>query len=244
MTDLRNKAALVTGASRGIGASVARLLAERGANVIINYRSKSSRAEEVAAVIQSLGRRAVLAQADVTQEADLQAMKETVTSNFSQLDILVLNASGGLEKDKSAEYAMQLNRDAQVRIVEVFAPIMAKGGCVVFVTSHWAHFYGQKPVYKVYEIIAVSKRAGEDALRARIPELAAGDIRLIIVSGDMIEGTITPKLLERAQRGLLTERRHQVGKLPTVEEFAEAIVNGIGDSNVKSGDVIFVGSTD
>ncbi len=244
MTDFRNKVALITGASRGIGAGVARLLAERGVDVVINYRSKGPRAEEVAAAIRAVGRRALLAQADVTQEGDLQAMKRAVTSSFPQLDILVLNASGGLEKDKSTEYAMQLNRDAQVRAVEVFAPVMPPGGCIVFVTSHWAHFYGQKPVHRVYEIVAVSKRAGEDALRARIPELSARGIRLIIASGDMVEGTITPKLLERAQRGLLTERRHQVGRLPTVEEFAEAIVNGIQDANIRSGDVIFVGSTD
>jgi len=56
MSDMRGKVALVTGASRGIGASVARLLAERGANVVINYRSKGPRAEEVAQV-QGVGGR-------------------------------------------------------------------------------------------------------------------------------------------------------------------------------------------
>ncbi len=244
MMDFHKKVALVTGASRGIGARVVCLLAERGADVVINYRSKGSRAEEVAEAVRATGRSALLAQADVTKEEDLQAMRKAVLSNFSHLDILVLNASGGLEKDKPAEYAMQLNKDAQVRTVEIFSQIMRPGGCIVFITSHWAHFYGQKPVYEVYRIIAESKRAGEDVLRSRIPDLSARDIRLIIVSGDMIEGTITPRLLERAQRGILTMRRHQTGKLPTIDEFAEAIVNSIGDPNLKSGDVVFVGSTD
>ncbi|MEI7770284.1 MAG: SDR family NAD(P)-dependent oxidoreductase [Chloroflexales bacterium] len=70
--------ALVTGASRGIGAAIARLLAERGAAVAINYRSKGSRAESAVARIQAVGRRAILAQADPTSPADLRAMAQTI----------------------------------------------------------------------------------------------------------------------------------------------------------------------
>ncbi len=73
----------------------------------------------------------------------------------------------------------------------------------MFVTSHWAHFHGQHPVLPAYEPIADSKKAGEDALRARIPEFLGRGIHLYIVSGDIIEGTITPKLLERTQPGLI-----------------------------------------
>jgi NAD(P)-dependent dehydrogenase (short-subunit alcohol dehydrogenase family) len=238
------KTALVTGASRGIGAAVALSMAQEGADLVINFRSKGSRAEEIAAQIQALGRRALLAQADLTESGPVRDMALAVKKTFVHLDILVLNASGGLEKDKPACYAMELNLTAQIRTFEAALPLMPRGGCVVFVTSHLAHFYGRKPVYAAYEGIAASKKAGEEALRSRLPELAARGVRLAIVSGDMIEGTITPKLLERTQRGLIETRRGQAGTLPTVQEFAAAIVDAAADATRPSGDIAFVGPID
>jgi len=234
----------VTGASRGIGAAVALQLAEQGADVAINFRSKGSRAGEIARQVQAQGRRALLTQADLTDAVGVEAMGRAVAHAFGRLDILVLNASGGLEKGKPVSYAMELNLGAQVRTLESVLPLIPRGGCVVFVTSHLAHFYGSKPVYAAYEGIAASKKAGEDALRARIPEFEARGVRLAVVSGDMIEGTITPKLLERTQRGLIESRRGQAGTLPTVEEFAAAIVDAAADARRPNGHVSFVGATD
>lgn len=171
-------------------------------------------------------------------------MMHTVAGHFGKLDILVLNASGGLEKDKPADYAMQLNRTAQERVVDAMLPLMQAGGRIIFVTSHLAHFYRQKPGYAVYEPVAASKYAGEQALRARIPELIDKGVRLIVVSGDLIEGTITPKLMERTNRGLIDTRREQVGALPTVDEFAQAIVDACRNPAMESGATVFVGSTE
>ena len=235
---------MVTGASRGIGAAVALLLAKQGADVAINFRSKGSRAEDIATQVRGLGQRALLAQADLTDATSVETMVRAVAHTFGRLDILVLNASGGLEKGKPASYALELNLTAQVRMLEAALPLMPSGGCVVFVTSHLAHFYGRKPVYAAYEGIAASKKAGEDALRARIPEFEMRGVRLAIVSGDMIDGTITPKLLERTQRGLIESRRGQAGALPTVEEFAAAIVDAAADAGRPNGHVSFVGATD
>jgi 3-oxoacyl-[acyl-carrier protein] reductase len=235
---------LVTGASRGIGAAVALMMAEQDADVAINFRSKGSRAGQIASQVQALGRRALLAQADLTDPSGVGAMARAIEGTFGALTDLVLNASGGLEKGKPASYAMQLNLTAQVRTLEAVLPLMRSGGCVVFVTSHLAHFYGRKPVYAAYEDIAASKKAGEDALRARIPEFEACGLRLAIVSGDMIEGTITPKLLERTQRGLIESRRAQAGALPSVQEFAAAIVDAAADAHRPNGHVSFVGPTD
>jgi 3-oxoacyl-[acyl-carrier protein] reductase len=242
--DLTGKVALITGASRGIGAAVAQLLAERGADIVINYRSKGSRAEEVAAKIIATGGRAMLAQADITNENDVSEMFETVAAEYGKLDLLVLNASGGLEKDKSTDYAMDLNLTAQSRLVDGALPLMQQGGRIVFVTSHLAHFYDRKPVYEMYELVAASKYAGEQALRKRIPELLELGISLVIVSGDLIEGTITPKLMERAQPGFINERREQAGSLPTVADFASAIADVCGNSSLSSGETIFVGNTE
>src|SRR5690606_17171258 len=101
------------------------------------------------------------------------------------LDILVLNASGGMEAGMGEDYALRLNRDAQLAVVSAFRPLMGEGARIVFVTSHQAHFIETTPTMPEYEPVARSKRAGEDALRALIPELDAADIGFVVVSGDM-----------------------------------------------------------
>jgi NAD(P)-dependent dehydrogenase (short-subunit alcohol dehydrogenase family) len=234
--------ALITGASRGVGAAAALLLAGRGYDIIVNYHSKRPRAEEVAAAIRGLGRRALLAQADLTNEADVAAMIDSVGREFGRLDVLILNASGGLEKGKPAEYAMQLNLTAQVRLVDLSLKLMPRGGRIVFVTSHMAHFYGERGMVGPYEPVAASKHAGETALRERRREFESLGILLTVVSGDMIAGTITPRLLERMQRGTSQARRDQVGALPTVAEFAGIIADAASDAK-STGETRFVGST-
>jgi 3-oxoacyl-[acyl-carrier protein] reductase len=241
---LPGKVALVTGASRGIGAAVAQKLAEQGADVALNYRSKAARAEEVAKVIETFGQRALLVKADITSEDETKAMFSEIEKQFGRLDVLILNASGGLEKDKAADYAVQLNVTAQVSLLELALSLMPKGSRVIFVTSHLAHFYGTKPVYSYYEPVAASKKAGEEALRSCIPELSDKGISLVVVSGDLIEGTITPKLMQRNSPGLIEARRDEVGSLPTVNEFAEAIVKAVLDPSLQTGATIFVGSTE
>ena len=220
-TSLLGKTALVTGASRGIGASVARQLAQIGADVAINYRSKGPRAEDVAGEVEALGRRSLLLQADITNPDDIASTFDQIKNAWTHLDILVLNASGGLEKDKAADYAMTLNLDAQVNLVKGALPLMGRGGRIVFVTSHLAHFSETKPVYDYYAPVAKSKKAGEDAIRSMMPKFEELGIRLVVVSGDLIEGTITPKLLQRQSPGLIEARRIEAGSLPDIEEFAE-----------------------
>ena len=218
-------------------------MAQRGADLVLNYRSKRPRAETVAREVEKSGRRAVLVQADITVQDDVARMMREVEAAFSGLDILVLNASGGLERGQTADYAMRLNRDAQVDLVERALPLMPRGSRIVFVTSHLAHFYGEEPVLPGYEPVAEGKLAGERALRARIPVLSKQGIDLVVVSGDLIEGTITPKLLQRTNPGLIEARREAVGSLPTTEAFAEAIADAAADPELKSGATVYVGST-
>jgi NAD(P)-dependent dehydrogenase (short-subunit alcohol dehydrogenase family) len=146
-----------------------------------------------------------------------------VERTFGMLDILVLNASGGMEAGMAEDYALQLNRDAQVRVLETALPLMREGSRVVFVTSHQAHFIRTTPTMPEYEPVALSKRAGEDALRERLPVLAERGIEFVVVSGDMIEGTITATLLERANPGAIASRRESAGKLYNVSEFAAEV---------------------
>jgi NAD(P)-dependent dehydrogenase (short-subunit alcohol dehydrogenase family) len=243
LVERTNQVALVTGASRGVGAATALLLAERGYDIVVNYHSKRSRAEETASAVRAFGRRALVAQADLTSGADVASMVASVPSEFQHINVLILNASGGLEKGKPPDYAMQLNLEAQVRVVDYTLPLMPKDGRIVFVTSHMAHFYAVRGMAGPYGPVAASKYAGEQALLARRTEFTRLGVSLVVVSGDMIEGTITPKLLERMDKGMTRSRRDQVGALPTVEEFARAVVEAATSAEPASS-TIFVGSTD
>lgn len=220
---LSGRTALVTGSSRGIGADTARYLAQGGANVVINFRNKAPRAEKLAAELRELGVEVLVVGADLTDPASVQEMFDTVAERFGTLDILVLNASGGMESGMAEDYALLLNRDAQVNVLDSALPLLPDGGRVVFVTSHQAHFIRTTPTMPEYEPVAQSKRAGEDALRERIPALTERGVGFVVVSGDMIEGTITATLLERANPGAIASRREDAGKLYNVSEFAAEV---------------------
>ena len=222
-SSLAGKRALVTGSSRGIGADTARYLADAGAMVVINYRAKEPRARKLVAAIEADGGTALAIQADLTDADSVSAMFAEVDAAWGGLDLLVLNASGGMESGMAADYAMQLNRDAQVRVLQAARPLLGRGSRVVFVTSHPAHFIRTTPTMPEYQAVAESKRAGEDALRELIPELEKAGIGFVVVSGDMIEGTITATLLARANPEAIQARKAAAGRLYNVGEFAAEI---------------------
>ena len=91
-SSLQGNVALVTGAAKRIGRSVALRLASEGADVVVNYRASEAEAEEVVAQIKTLGRRAVAIQADVAKKKDVIALFAAVEKEFARLDILVNNA--------------------------------------------------------------------------------------------------------------------------------------------------------
>jgi NAD(P)-dependent dehydrogenase (short-subunit alcohol dehydrogenase family) len=240
---LSGKTALVTGSSRGIGADTVRYFAQAGANVVINYRNKAPRAEKLAVQLRELGVEVLVVGADLTDTESVQAMFSEVERTFGSLDVLVLNASGGMESGMGEEYALQLNRDAQVRVLEAALPLLATDSRVVFVTSHQAHFIRTTPTMPEYLPVALSKRAGEDALRELIPTLEKRGIGFVVVSGDMIEGTITATLLERANPGAIASRRESAGKLYNVSEFAAEVARAAVDP-IPPDNTRLVGDTD
>ena len=220
---LAGKRALVTGSSRGIGADTVTFFAEAGASVVVNFRNKEARAQKIVDSIRDTGGTAIAVGADLTDPASVAAMFATAQKELGGLDILVMNASGGMEAGMGEDYAMRLNRDSQVALLKAALPVLADGARVVFVTSHQAHFIRTTPTMPEYEPVAFSKRAGEDALRDMIPDLAERGIGFVVVSGDMIEGTITATLLERANPGAIDARKTAAGKLYNVSEFAAEI---------------------
>ncbi len=240
MGTLGNKSAIITGSSRGVGADTAKILAGEGAGVVVNYRQKAPRANKVVKEIEEAGGRAVAVGADITQHGDVQNLVDAAVEAFGGLDILVLNASGGMETDLGEDYALRLNRDAQLDLMRTAAEVMKPGSRIVYVTSHQAHFINDVETMPEYEAVARSKRAGEDALTDEIPALTEKGIEFVVVSGDMIEGTVTATLLNRARPGTLDERRSEAGKLYSVEEFAQEVAAMV-TADVDTGHVELVG---
>ncbi|MBZ5594551.1 MAG: 3-oxoacyl-ACP reductase FabG [Acidobacteriia bacterium] len=97
--NLKGKVALVTGAARGIGRAIALELAERGADVAINYRNSKEHAESLAKQIRGMGSDCLLIPGDVSNKEDAHHVVETVLDSWKRLDILVNNA--GITRDKS-----------------------------------------------------------------------------------------------------------------------------------------------
>jgi 3-oxoacyl-[acyl-carrier protein] reductase len=93
MNKLKNKVAIVTGASKGIGASIAKYFAAEGAKVVVNYASSKEGADKVVKAITDNGGTAIPVQGDVSKEADIIKLFEETKSTFGTLDILVNNAA-------------------------------------------------------------------------------------------------------------------------------------------------------
>ena len=140
---LEGRTALVTGASRGIGRAIALALAEEGADVAVNFVSSEAAAQELAEQIQKLGRKVMLAQADVADYPDTFRMAQEVLAAFGHLDILVNNA--GINSDKtfvkmdhaSWRKVLAINLDGVFNCTKVLIDQMIKQnwGRVVNITS-------------------------------------------------------------------------------------------------------------
>jgi 3-oxoacyl-[acyl-carrier protein] reductase len=93
MTDLKNRVALITGGSRGIGAGISLALADAGADVAVNYRQQADAAKQVCSEITTIGRKALPIQADVSLAPDVKRMITEVEDSLGGIDILVNNAA-------------------------------------------------------------------------------------------------------------------------------------------------------
>jgi len=142
MSNLKGKVAVVTGASKGIGAAIARGLGDAGASVVVNYGSSKEGADRVVADITSKGGKAVAVQGDVSKAADVQRLFKETKKTFGSLDVLVNNAGiykfEPIEAVMEAEFHREFNTNvlglilATQEAVKHFGP---EGGSVINIGS-------------------------------------------------------------------------------------------------------------
>jgi NAD(P)-dependent dehydrogenase (short-subunit alcohol dehydrogenase family) len=131
---LEGQVALVTGAAKRIGRSIALRLAAEGCDVAVNYATSKDEADAVVAEIRAMGRRSISVQADVTRRAEVARMFATVEKEFERLDILVNNAgmffAAKFEEltDEQWDLVMNANVKSQFLCAQAAAPIMKRQG--------------------------------------------------------------------------------------------------------------------
>jgi 3-oxoacyl-[acyl-carrier protein] reductase len=179
MSDLNGKVAVVTGASKGIGAAIARSLAAAGAAVVVNYASGKDGAERVVAEIEANGGKAVAVKADVAKEADVRELFAAAKKAFGKLDVLVNNAGvykfAPLEEITADEFHREFNINvlgtifATREAIKYFGP---NGGSVINLSSIASVGLPQAAVY------SGSKGAIDAITRGLAAELGPRGIRV------------------------------------------------------------------
>lgn len=200
------KTALVTGASRGIGAAIAKKLAARGFMVIINYGHSSAAAEEVKNQIEQAGGQAVLMQGDVSSGDDVDRMFKDIKKTWGRLDVLVNNA--GINRDtllvrmKEDQWDAVLSTDLK----SVFFTTKAAASLMMRQRSG--------SIINIASVVGITGNAGQAnyaAAKAGVigftksvaKELAARGIRVNAIAPGFIETDMTDAIREKIREGML-----------------------------------------
>ncbi len=223
--ELEGKTAIVTGAGRGIGAGIARVLAREGARVVVMGRH-GAETGPVAESIAAAGGQAISVVADVTRWDTLEAMVRASLDRFERIDILVNNAGTEGVPRLLADIAVeQWDRILDVNLKGVFlcckavVPAMADGGRIVNIGS----IAGQRMTFFGSLDYTVSKHGVEGLTRHLAWELAD---RRITVNSICPGGVLTPLMEEGTSaefRDKVTRRLVPLGRMCTMEEIGEAV---------------------
>ena len=138
---LKNKTALVTGASRGIGKAIALGLAKEGANVVVNYSNSGKKAEDVVNEIKKLNSKSIALKADVSNFDEVKRMIESTKKIFKKVDILVNNA--GIIRDRTLKKmsieewnrVININLSGVFNVTKLVLPLMDVGGRIINISS-------------------------------------------------------------------------------------------------------------
>jgi 3-oxoacyl-[acyl-carrier protein] reductase len=195
MSDLAGKVAVVTGASKGIGASIAKELAAAGAAVVVNYASAKDDAERVVASIKQKGGKAVAVQGDVSKAADVKRLFAETTKAFGAVDVLVNNAGvyafQAIDDLAETEYRRQFDINVLGPLLatkEAVAHFNGKGGSVINVSS-----VVSTKAFPTAAVYSGTKGALDAVTRSLAAELGPRNIRVntIAPGGVDTEGTHT-----------------------------------------------------
>ncbi|MBI2422849.1 MAG: glucose 1-dehydrogenase [Candidatus Hydrogenedentes bacterium] len=189
MTNLKNKVAVVTGASKGIGAAIAKQLAASGASVVVNYASSKAGAEQVAGEITAAGGKAITAQADVSKGAEVLRLFTAAKEAFGQVDILVNNAGvyefAPLESITEEHYHRQFGLNVLGLLLttqEAVKHMGPEGGVIINISSVVSTY--TPPNGAVYS----ATKAAVDAITKSLgKELGSRGIRVISINPGMVE---------------------------------------------------------
>jgi 3-oxoacyl-[acyl-carrier protein] reductase len=188
MKRLTNKVAVVTGASKGIGAAIARQLAADGAQVVVNYATSRKDAEKVVDEIVAAGGQAIAVQANIPQEADIEALFAAARKAFGKVDILVNNAGvygfSPLDEVTVEEYRRQHDTNVLGVLLTTKAALKyfpSDGGSVVNVSSVASS--SAPPTASVY---SATKGAVDTITKSLAKELAARRIRVNAVNPGLV----------------------------------------------------------
>jgi 3-oxoacyl-[acyl-carrier protein] reductase len=186
---LTGKVAVVTGASKGIGASIAKHLAAEGASVVVNYASSKSGADRVVAEITSAGGRAVAVQGDVARKADIDRLFAETKQAFGRLDVLVNNAGVyeflPLENITEEHFHRQFNVNVLGLLlttqaaVRLFGPA---GGSIINISS-----VASSSAPAGGSVYSATKGAVDTVTKSLAKELGARNIRVNAINPGMIE---------------------------------------------------------
>jgi 3-oxoacyl-[acyl-carrier protein] reductase len=226
---LAGKAALVTGAARGIGRAVAVRLAQSGAAVVVNYAGSAQQAQETASLIAAAGGKAVAVQADVSKASDVKRLFDACVTQFGRLDILVNNAGMMFTKPVVEVGEAEFDRIFAVNVKGTFlccqeaAKRMSEGGRIVNVSSTTTAL--MLPGYAAY---VATKGAVEQFSHVLAKELGPKQITVNVVSPGPTETELFNQgKTEEQKRGFA--QMAALGRLGRPQDIAAAVALLVSD---------------